>query len=462
MVRRIALLFAAVVAVFPLAVQASASLQSFTVITSLPSNNLFTSVGAQRAPNVQYVDAVWPVTVNLPLVSAFPTEIFVNFPDRAAVTLTRVRSEQRGPGGFIWTGRGADCTAYLRQAPSSFLGQIACHNASYEVSPAPNGQGLQLVRGIPPSGAAQPDVAQLPPGTSVQSVQAVPATQVDTSIDVLVLYTEAVRAAKDPGGGNVETKLLARAAVDQLQEAFCNSTPGCPTTAQPIAQVNLVAAIEVSRTADGNFADDLTYLRNDPEPLGLRNFWAADVVMYLTDYGGTGISGLANEPDYGGLPAPGPSYAPFAAAALQYNCALLHIDPGPSCVDYLVFPHEFAHNLGANHDIADSPWPSGPPYPTTPPMPVEPYAFGHFGNVLGMNGGYRTIMAYTQSASLCQSPCTRVPYYSNAQVTTPDGFKTGVLNQQENARVIAEFAGTTAQYRLSLGRIFYNGFEANQ
>jgi hypothetical protein len=79
-----------------------------------------------------------------------------------------------------------------------------------------------------------------------------------------------------------------------------------------------------------------------------------------------------------------------------------------------------------------------------------------------MNGGYRTIMAYKQSASLCQSPCTRVPYYSNAQVTTPDGFKTGVLNQQENARVVAEFAPPTAQYRLSLGRIFYNGFEANQ
>ena len=95
-------------------------------------------------------------------------------------------------------------------------------------------------------------------------------------------------------------------------------------------------------------------------------------------------------------------------------------------------------------------------------MPVEPYAFGHFGNVSGINGGYRTIMAYTQSVSLCQSPCTRVPYYSSAQVTTPDGFKTGLLNQQENARVIAEFAVATAQYRLSLSRIFYSGFEANQ
>jgi hypothetical protein len=147
-------------------------------------------------------------------------------------------------------------------------------------------------------------------------VQVAPATQVDTSIDVLVLYTEAVRAAKDPSGGNVETKLLARAAVDQLQDALCNSTPGCPATSQPLAQVNLVAAIEVSRTANGNFGTDLFYLRNDPEPLGLRNFWAADVVMYLTDYGGTGISGLANQPDYGGMPARG---------------LLMHLLPQPLC-----------------------------------------------------------------------------------------------------------------------------------
>ena len=83
MLRRIALLFVAVVGLFPLAVMASASLQSFTVTTSSPSNNLFTSIGAQGAPNVQYVDAVWPVTVNLPLLSAFPGDVVVNFPDRA-------------------------------------------------------------------------------------------------------------------------------------------------------------------------------------------------------------------------------------------------------------------------------------------------------------------------------------------------------------------------------------------
>jgi hypothetical protein len=44
-------------------------LQGFTVTSSGPVDGLFTSVGAQGAPNVQYTDAVWPVTVDLALLS---------------------------------------------------------------------------------------------------------------------------------------------------------------------------------------------------------------------------------------------------------------------------------------------------------------------------------------------------------------------------------------------------------
>jgi len=72
------------------------------------------------------------------------------------------------------------------------------------------------------------------------------------------------------------------------------------------------------------------------------------------------------------------------------------------------------------------------------------------------------VMAYKQSTHVVQLAVSRVLYYSNSLVTTPDGFKTGVLNSQENAQVIAEFAPATAQYRRSVTRIFYNGFELGQ
>jgi hypothetical protein len=437
-----------------------AALQGFTVVSSGPANGLFTSVGAQGAPNVQYVDAVWPVTIDLALLSTFPNSVVVNFPDRAWVTLTRMSSQQRGTDAFIWTGRGGDCSVFLREAPGSFKGQMACNNASYEVSAVPSGSGLQLVRAVAPTGTTQSDVVGPSLGASAGQVQAAQPTQVDTSIDILVLYTAAVRIAKDgPGGGNTQTKLLAQDSVDLLQTALNNSTPNFPI-APAIATVNLVAAQEVLHTATGNFFADLLYLQTDPEPMAMRNFWAADVVMYMSTSGGAGFSGLSNQPDYSPTVDP-VDFAPYALSALQYNCSLMVIGAGPSCVDNLVFPHEFAHTIGANHDVPDSPWGTGPPYPTMLPKPVTVFAFGHYGNVMAKSG-YRTVMSYMQQPAVCKSPCSHVPYFSNHDVTTPDGFTTGVAGQQENAKVIASYAPTVAQYRLSLGRIFYNGFEGVQ
>lgn len=437
-------------------------LQGFTVTSSGPVDGLFTSVGAQGAPNVQYTDAVWPVTVDLALLSTLPSSVVVNFPDRAWVTLTRMRAQPRGPNGFIWTGRGGDCSAFLREAPGGFKGQIGCHNAGYEVSAVPTGSGLQLVRTIAPPGETESDVVATPPILPIsQPQQLAPATQVDSSIDILVLYTAAVRVAMDgTGGGDVQTQLLAQDAVDQTQMVMDNSVP---TGDPPLAQVNLVSAQEVLRTTTGDFSADLFYLETNSEATPLRNFWAADVVMYLTVSGTPNYSGLSNQPDYVPLYPPGPDFAPYAGSALLYNCALMVTGPGQPCYDTTVFPHEFGHNLGADHDTQNSPWPmpTYPPYPTSPPMPVEPYAFGHYGNTLSTHDGYHTVMSYLVSSG-CNAPCPRVPYYSNPAVTTPDGFKTGVAGTQNNAAVIQMFAPATAQYRLSLGRIFYNGFEGVQ
>ena len=72
-------------------------------------------------------------------------------------------------------------------------------------------------------------------------------------------------------------------------------------------------------------------------------------------------------------------------------------------------------------------------------------------------GGNRTIMSYLVSPD-CAAPCPRILNYSNSQVVV-DWFRTGVANTQENARTINDYGPTAAQYRASLGRIFYDGFE---
>jgi len=318
----------------------------------------------------------------------------------------------------------------------------------------------QLVRGSEPTSAPGASDVNTPSTIAAQNQpQQLAATGLppDTTIDILVLYTEAVRSALDSPGANVKTKLLAQDGVDQIQQALATSVPlGQP----PLATVNLVAAIEVTRTLNGNLGNDLVYLQGNSEPVGLRNFWAADVVMYLTDSGGTGVNGLSNQPN-DGFPAPGASFAQFALSGIQFNCALATITAGATCYDYYVFAHEFGHLFGANHNQLNSPYPyyPNPPYP--PPGPVEPWAFGHWANERDGEGigGHRTLMSYLVGG--CHTPCPRILYYSNSAVQVGT-FYTGVPNTQENARVIAEFAPVTALYRTGVTRIFYGGFEWGQ
>lgn len=426
-------------------VQAGVALQSFTVTPSTPpealSTNLFTNIGAQSAPSTGHgpgATAVWPVTVNLALLTTLPSSVVLNFPDRAAVTLTRLRSEPRGSSAFLWTGRGGDCSALLRAAQMGFRGSISCLNAPYGVTPSSN--GLQLTRY---DQAVQPAEWEPSPGSTVPA--AAPAAPVasspnqvpDQSVDILVLYNEDVRQAYDGSGtAKTQTILAMHDAVDQVQLVMDNST----TLGQPvIAQVNFVVAKEVSRATTSNLSADLLWLRTDPVPTGLRDYWAADVVVYVTGDVGNPLQGQANIPGYQ-LPSPGPNFAPYAQAAVVSTYA--------SSDGYYVFAHEFAHTLGANHNPDQQP---------SNPTPVEPWAFGNWAlDPEPPHHGNRTIMSYQVSPS-CVTYCTRILNYSNPQVSV-DWFQTGTGNRN-NAAVIQEVAPVTAQYRATLGRIFADGFE---
>ncbi len=189
---------------------------------------------------------------------------------------------------------------------------------------------------------------------------------------------------------------------------------------------------------DNSPANDLLNLPNDPEVIALRNYWAADVVVYITTGLGP-VSGIANIPQFGGLPPPGPAFAPYAIAVSLLKYAT-------NSGDY-VFAHEFAHTLGANHNRDH-----GTPNPT----PVEPWAFGRWARNSETGIGERTIMAYLDECT--GVPCNRILHYSNPDITVDGWFRTG-LNNANNALLIRDIAPIQAQYRASLGRIFANGFE---
>lgn len=259
----------------------------------------------------------------------------------------------------------------------------------------------------------------------------------DEKIDVLVLYNEDVRQDLDPTGGLANTVQFMRTAVDVTQMAMDHSVPkGDP----PLAELNFVAAKKVSRPDSGDLNADLLWAWTNSEPLALRDYWAADIVMYVTRTGGPYL-GVANVPG-NGLPVPGPCFAPFAQGVVTQQLA---ISP-----NHYVFSHEFGHIFGANHNTEDN----------SNQTPLHNWAYAHWAIDPEVNRGKRTLLAYDRcNIEGTPVPCTRILQYANSAVYD-DWFHTGTA-LHDNARVIKEFAPSpyTAAYRTSLGRIFADGFD---
>jgi len=319
--------------------QAAVDLSSFTVSQPAPaSNELFLSVGPQGVPTPPHdlgAAKAWPVKINLAGLATLPPDIVVNFPDRASAHLRRTRTEDRGPGAFLWVGEGNGCAGLFSAIPQSFRAILACGNGPYGVDKVPYGEDLQLTwydqSLVPPVDDGPAHVAAPIPGDPalVNSPSGA-----DSVIDILVLYTEGVRASLDPNGGEVNSRKYAQNQVDMTQLAMDRSTTAGQSS---IAHVALVHAQKVGRADSGDFQSDLDYLGADPEPLALRNYWAADVVMYVTAASPPGNRcGLSNEPGTNGAPLPGPAFAPLAASVVRKECS----------ISAYAFQHELGHVLG--------------------------------------------------------------------------------------------------------------------
>jgi hypothetical protein len=258
----------------------------------------------------------------------------------------------------------------------------------------------------------------------------------DTTVDILVLYNSALSSVN-----------IWEDAVDQIQtirHAMEVSTTAGQAT---IANVRLAGAAWITRNHVGLSQTELQFLKDSPQVAALRDHYAADVVLYLTQgscippVGQVIILGISYIPGNNGVPVPpAPDYA-FAASL--YDCAN---NPG----DW-VAAHEVAHVFGANHNMDQEPH---------NPTPLQPYAWGHWKKHLWTGDpieGARTLMAYVDRCLDITDVCPRIQYYSNPNVTV-DWFTTGTATH-DNARLIKLEAPTLAQYRDGSDIIFMSGFE---
>lgn len=419
----------------------SVELVSFGIDPSPPSTHVFNLVGPLESPGQEAgpgATAAWQVTVNLALLNTLPATVQVNFPDRDAVNLTRLRSEQNG-NALLWTGEGGDCSGMFRvAADGGFKGTVSCINAPYGIDHPEGSSNVRLTRYDDAGTVAwDEDLTGLPPREPDNFIPPMsPQGGADTKIDILVLYNTSL------AGVNIWQN-----ATDQIQ-AIQTAMDISTTAGQPaIAQVRLAGAAWIARSVNPLSLAELQFLQGSPQVAALRDYYAADIVLYLTSGsciplpGHSVIQGIAFLPGADGVPVPpAPNWA-FAAAL--YPCSN---NPG----DW-VAAHEVAHVFGANHNMDHDP---------QNPTPLEPYAWGHWAREIGTADprvGARTIMSYINECQLVTDKCPRIQHYSNPTIVV-DWFTTGT-KFHDNARLISVFAPILAQYRDSQGRIFKNGFD---
>ncbi len=404
------------------------------MLLSSPSarNDAAANIGAQVSDAA--VTRQRPVAVDLgildPRSSKAANQLAVELFDGRVLTLVLDHVEQRGPGNFTWRGKvlgqGAS-HAILTVVAGQIAGSVVLFDSgtrtgvTYQIQSDANGAAsLRLVNpnGFPPDHPSGAEKLLAPPSTSAGSSTAadVVTTTSTTSatpeaadsgdtIDVLVVYSNQTAAA---AGITIGAQI--QQAVDRANTAYANS--GITT------RLRLVHYEPANYAESGDFSTDLNRLTNgsdgymDNVPT-LRNTHGADLVSLFIENGA-----------YCGIAWIGPS-ANLGFSVVNRGCASGNLS----------FAHELGHNFGARHD----------PYVDSS---TSPYAYGH--GLTNPGQGWRTVMAYNNACVAAGTSCTRIPYFSNPNLTYGNPpSPLGTASTSDNARVHNAGAATVAGFRLA-------------
>lgn len=315
---------------------------------------------------------------------------------------------------FVWRGKLKNGKfvgdVVLTFNKGSVSGLIYSPDAVYEIAPKGDKNILiELDQSLFP-----PCAGEIEGGMTMAQRVTVPSGSSDSGdrIDVLVLYTDAVRTS---AGGDTQAQTIAQQAIAATNTAYINS--------KVRQRVRLVGAELTALNETGTFSTELSNLRADASANSRRNLLNADLVDMLTN--STAACGI------GYLMGSLPGNANNGFTVTARTCA----------VGNLSFAHELGHNMGSQHNPENG---SGPTFP---------YAFGHY-----VNGVFRTVMSYSDP---CTSGCTRVAHFSNP-VINYNGLATGIDNARDNARSINNTADSIANYRYSGSSITLNGYNGGE
>lgn len=338
----------------------------------------------------------------------------LTLPDGRQYELVPEEIEDRGADSLLWRGSivGADDDGQLTVTVhrGHVAGRLSLPGRTYELAPDAEGAGVSRLRELDttrfpegPDAVEPPGLPREPRGYPQGDAPSAP-MGVDPVLEVLVVYTPTARAA---AGGTSQMEAFIQAAVDVSNTAYGNS--------QVDQNLALRGTEEIGYDETGvPMSEQLVWLRNAPGIAALRDAYAADLVAMISETPpGCGIGYIMRNP--------GPSFAASAFSVTHRACV----------VGNLSFAHELGHNMGLEHDPANSDaYPNGASYP---------WSFAHF-----VDGEFRTVMAYSTE---CIPPgCPRVAHFSNPDVSF-SGHPTGIENQRDNARTLDLTAPIVEDFR---------------
>ena len=345
----------------------------------------------------------------------------LNLFDDVAFSAALERLDPLASGGFTWVGRLETVDRSLVTfvvKDGMVTGNIGLPGGvMYQVRYA--GNGVHAVREI--------DQSMFPPEAEPISVEMRPEIQDSgmrdpavagddgSSIDVLVVYTPLARESAGQTSAAIEAEI--DLAVSETNSSYENSGIN--------QRLNLVHTAEVSYTETTNFSDALYRVTNPSdgymdEVHSLRDTYCADEVVLIVGTGSyCGVAWVMNYVSSG--------FQSNAFAVVALSCA----------TGYYSFGHELGHNMGAQHDWYES-------------SATQPYPYSH--GYVNTQDRWRTVMAYNAECYDSGFNCTRIPYWSNPNVTyggDPMGVPEGEAEAADNRKTLNNTAATVANFRQS-------------
>ncbi|MCC6368193.1 MAG: S-layer homology domain-containing protein [Bryobacterales bacterium] len=345
----------------------------------------------------------------------------------ARFEVEELRSEWTNQGAtLVWVGKIAGMTR--GQVVLAATGDVVSANITTDENVfywiRPGSGGVQVLQEVQPQLGQlrddkvlvhlDPSDAAAEPSFPSLSLKMTERAAAGTQIDVLVAYTQAARAA---AGGTATIQNNIQLAVAEVNQGFLNSAVGIT--------VNLVGSMEVNYDESVHIDQALTDLKGttdgkmDGVHTARANLGADLVSLWINDVGSAGgVVGLGYQ-----LNSLSSGFAPWAfSVAEQYWAA------GPG----YTFAHEMGHNMGADHDRANS---SG--------GGLDSYSYGYQHTTPTT---FRTIMAYSCSSVYCP----HVNYWSNPNVSysgSPTGIATTSPNSAYNAQTLNNSKSTVAAFK---------------